>query len=611
MQLLLSSAPLRSNPDSLLEAVHTCPRDRLSRLFNRALDADIDNVGVLLSALRASSDPQRKEDIFRALRVACANHPNVFTEYLGERESEHGFRERLSILAVPQGRRQGGGLLTDFHTVSQLCLRSLGNVRALPLPARFPTRRSPALSGVQEYPGPVEEIFKPEDFERVEFGRSRRFTPVGKKMLGDASRVPVLKAGQGDPLEALAQLRYEAAVMDYFRRFRNYFGLESDLPSPSRGPANRISAWQFGNHKHLLYSAPSAYFNYIDELGDPAGIAEAGARVVRDSMRLARFGIFHTEPAPIFHSVAQKRAFLWNVGGLLPGAGDLEYWQDSFSFSNYRQSGIADFEHFAHWSIMPATVPIVIDTSHGSGLGFQYHLGNPLFCGIHVMALGYHRLGTNFAEHPETFRRIMLDAFRAFTGADWTSYSQDVDEAAVVRELSALGKGLHVGEYSGAYPHQEFIKALYAFTLRAIPQFVRSRGELRAALPAPVPQEGPRPDMPVSVPDFVRDLEQSLREMEQSTFVHALVEAGLPPELRSPLVRELRMRDVARVSVNGDSASRAIAFRAKSVVSALRELMPRDEARLISTRFVVQDTRHPGSVISLLELAKIPDSWCA
>lgn len=565
------------------------------------------------------TDVRRKEALYKALLNTWSNRRSSVNRVDLALISERGFKKILSVLNCPLGRRQGFGLLTDFHLMSLVFLKRLGEINFLPLPARMPRSKPVPLSGTCDGGDSRVALAKLIGLnEEDQAGRTYRYNSThcnGTETL----RLAMKAERQGLSVDPLA---YEAAVMNYLVRYREYFGLCSELPVASKGVRNRTHAWEIQGQNHLIYAAPPSYFVYLEEIAEFDRFSQALKVCVGDLMRLARFGIFHTALAPIFHNHAQERPYIWNIGGLLPGAGTLSAWQEAFQYGNSRQSGISDFEHFVRFRKLLVAPDLVNDTETQEALGLQYHLGNVIFCALHWVGLWSRRNG-GFEGICEPLidltRDLLMHAHLSFSGKSWDTFDLDVDCHAIVHEMAKFmgaepgsphyfsddGIRAFLGPYSGAYPIQELIKGITAFTIRAIHAFGENRSELRRSLPLP------NPIKPPSVGNLVRDKTQKINRgdfylpFKELQVFKALIDAGMEREKVNRVVDNLRGRDIRTVSVETDEPR--LTINGKGLLCALRDALGKERALKLGNSVKVEiQERGP---FSLREAVRELDVW--
>jgi len=562
----------------------------LRSVVSRLVQGDTRNYDTVILSYIELPAGSKKEELHRALLNSYVQDPKLANGVDLTPLVTKGLRYSIAIHKVPLEENGGFGLSTDLFLMSQIHLRRLGSVRFLPLPERFPQPKTIGENEIVDCGDRDEtlEFFGYQREEETVFGRSTRFPVKGTRPA--ANTMHAYKQAEGDSSnEALTKLRFEAKLMKYLAQYRNYFGLESIIPIPALGPGNRTPAWRLSDRDHLLYAASSRYFTYPDEASSSEELRNSLLINVRDLMRLARFGIFHTELAPIFHNKADMRPYRWNIGGFQPGAGKLDRWEEAFRYSNMRLSGIADFEHLIRYPELKGVSEMTHGFSDQQEQGLQYLLGNTVFCALHIAGLWY-RKNDSFTIHADdlkaTVSALLKESFKAFTGSDWQSFNDDINLREVVREMQRFmsaqpGDGSYfstrdgvadLGAVRGAYPAHELIKAITAFTLKAIPTFVESRTQLNRNLPERKPDQvipfGET--LPTDIPGLVSIQEQiiSLKSRIAST----LATYGILPEEADQLTGFLRPVDIKEVvySVNG-CFFQTIAIRVRRIKQALKE----------------------------------------
>lgn len=478
--------------ESLLPALSA---DRLNRFVADLIKGNRAHFGDLYLYSIALPSGDMRQLLHRALLRHYINDPELRSTVPGEFLDRFGLRAALRVLALPSGVRQGFGLCTDFYLTSRIALDGLGRISHLPLPERFP-KFEPISAGAVALSPEIQASSLGYE-RRVDFGRSARYQLRGtaghptrywyafKGVQSDASAAEPLSN------DTLARLGYEARVMRYLVRWKHYFGLESELPLPALGVRDRTRVWRFKDGSFLHYSASESYFCYLDRASSFDEMRTGLLRCMRDLGRLARFGIFHTELAPIFHSISQRRSYLWNIGGLAPGAGRLLDWSNAFQFANMRHSGLADFEHLIRVKCPPAMCEVTHDGIDQRSHSLQTYLGNGVFAAFHIAALWCKRHDSfDYDKIHALLRDILGESFRGYTGTAWDGIGADVDLCECAEEFMrcfsggpaskeyCCGDGTREDLGRGAYPVQSFIRATTAFTIKAIRTFVQRRRDL-------------------------------------------------------------------------------------------------------------------------------------
>lgn len=584
----------RVEPAIVPELITCAPTSDLRALVSVAARAGGPGFDAVLQHYVSMPPGERKEQVYRGLLNAFVQDRQLANGVDLERLAACGLRTTLHLHHVPLEKNQGFGLCTDLYLMSQLHLARVGQVSFLPLPDRFPTARPVTARGIADGGdrGALLQFLGLE--HELRFGRSARFRTSASDSASPL-RCCVLKAARGVAQNAhapeLTKLRFEAEMMGYLARFRSYFGLESALPIPARGPGNRIHVWRLSGVDHLKYAAEQRYFTYLEDATSADELRQALLRNVSDLMRLARFGIFHPELAPVFHDAAGERPYRWNIGGFQPGAGRLAAWERGFSYANMRMSGLADFEHLIRYRKLPAVAELTTGFSQAPEPNLQFLLGNSMFCALHIAGLWYRRRN-RFDEDASTLHQTVEELFAtahlSFTGTPWHGISRDIDVGQIVREMQrfmgarpgeegyfAVQDGpADLGPRNGAYPAHELIKALTAFTLRAIPAFVANRAALRRELPKREPDQ---------VPEFFEVARHpfpglSLLREEIDRFVRttagALTAYGIPATSGEEIAYALRGRDVRGVRCQvGSALLEGYAARLAPLERAIRSVM--------------------------------------
>lgn len=526
--VLINSTSDSLSATDISRSLAEVPSDRLGSVISKLLTRSPQHMPAVLQYYWGEKSADTKLRAHQGL-LAFAAHtdgqwPSLPCDAIGPLQSV------LNIFQAgaqePNGRRTK--ILTDFYTISQLLLRPIGVIRFLPLPKPMPRCR-PFHAPIAE-DSPMEAVdFLPElDLQyQGSFGRSLRFRAkyphastqappdgviVAKRERSTPNSIPTTHPEAEDIANsqgALALLRYEVEVMDYFIQHRSAFGLTSFLPSPARGPNNSKPLWKYGVSHYLQYGTNEAYLTYLDEIPDYSDFRCALLRSVADLSRLARFGIFHLALAAPFHNREQGRPFLWDNGGRVNGAGRLDRWTEAFRYSNMRLSGIADFEHFKRFAKLAAVSGVVSDDCEPQHLGLQHHLGQIVFSSLHIAGLWFrtHMERDDWSPSLENcVEDILKTAHNCFTGLSWPTFAEDVDRGAIAREMERyMGarpgdlefsahdtKSPDLGAYGGEYPLVELIRGVTAFSIRAIHDFARNRNALREADQSSAPEPHPQ-----------------------------------------------------------------------------------------------------------------------
>lgn len=637
------------NPATLRAVVPLIRRDKLTSCFTSISQRNPATFDELVHVYLDEQDHERKVLYYRAILNAFSNNRDLANHIDTERLSNRGLTDALNVLEKPLAKRQGWGLLTDFFVISHAFLRRYEDVRFLPLPESMPMFRAVTQNGVTDAAERESALRFIGYRKELPFGRSSRFESSRQVIDSELQgHLHVIKAAQSDTDKncsrwpgmhrstqrfegdmGLARLRYEAEVMDYLRQHREYFGLESELPVPHRGIGNRTHVWRFSDVDHLSYSVDSRYFVYLEDISEPQKLEDALLRNIGDLMRLARFGIFHTELAPIYHDPFTKRAFMWNVSGLLVGPGDLDNWTASFSYANIRESGFADDEHFDRFPHLRAVADLVNDTEQSDTLGLQHHLGNVLFTACHVLGLWFRkneRFDSDRALLEEMLERVFKGAHLDFSDVEWGSVSADIDFKSLAAEMAMFmnaqqgdrhfvtsnGEDPDLGADDGAYPIQELMKAITAFTIRAIPAYIQNKTNLRSALPS-----SKREKVVPSSAYFNFEPRETNPEEDFTTMIRGLLimqtleGEGITGTQVAKIISNLRMRDIGFATVVDDDRKKTQpVINAGGLVKAMRGVVPRSTVALLgeNLRFEMM-ADDESQTMTLYEVASVENAW--
>ena len=207
------------------------------------------------------------------------------------------------------------------------------------------------------------------------------------------------------------------------------------------------------------------YFNYLNnkELSDEEFL-QASKKSMRDLMKLAKHGLFHTALVDLFHNVEQRGRpdrgrYLWMSDiirqmATRSGAGRLNAWRESVKYPNCRESGIADWEHvytlediMNNENVAPWLSPLDRFGNKKENFYVANYLGDYMLTFALLTADRMFRRGELDWQNPDklanTLKEIFMAGYREFTGKEDIADSINWDRMA--KQIAFFCSNAYVG----------------------------------------------------------------------------------------------------------------------------------------------------------------------